>query len=189
MLDDREYWSLQVAYTGGGDYTYGTETGTDWLKTAISFRAGDPWWTYSRAEHTTIAPDSSGGLLKNTSLASLRVSSPQLQGELAVTNGGDAEAWPVWELHGPGEMLTITLDSSRWFGWDGTLAAGETLTIDTAAHTVTDHTGANRYSELTYGPQFFALPPGRSHLHVSWIDTTFNSHVTCRWRRRRWAVI
>jgi hypothetical protein len=181
MLPDGEHWALEVVYTGGGDWGIGDDSGGEtWLRTAITVRAPDPWWTYSRSEQVTLAPPGPAGAL---------LRGPVLGEDFAVTNSGDAPAPPVWEITGPATELRITRASGRGLTWSGDLQAGERLTIDTKARTVVDQTGASRYRDLDARPDFFTLTPGTSRLRVDIDGAGDDTRAAIWWRRRRWAVI
>jgi len=181
MLPTGEYWALGVVYTGGGDWGIGDEaSGETWLKTAITLRAPDPWWIYSRAEQVTLTPPAltEGSVIRG----------PVLGEPFTLTNAGDAPAPPVWDVHGPATQVRVT-DSGTGFTWSGTLAAGERLTFDAKARTVTDSAGASRYAGLESHPKFFTLPPGASRLRVDIEGAGDETRAVIWWRRRRWAVI
>jgi hypothetical protein len=57
---------------------------------------------------------------------------------LVLTNAGNANAWPVFTITGPGAGFTISNSTTLHSCYiDYTLAAGETIEIDTWAHTIT----------------------------------------------------
>jgi hypothetical protein len=190
VLDDGEYWAVRAAYTGDSGYATGADTnGDDFLKTVITLRAGDPLWKYSRAHHIEAQVDLSRGLLDGGSLAELRVSTSQLQAEVTVDNTGDAPTWPLWEVTGPAQTLTVVAGPDAWFEWGGTLTAGQRLVINAQARTVIDGTGANRYGELAAGPRFFHLPPGKSRILLGANSIDESTRVLCRWWPKRWGVV
>ncbi|MFC4336014.1 phage distal tail protein [Salininema proteolyticum] len=189
MLPSGEYWKVDVVHTGGGDWATGQDTtGRDWLHTMITLRAGEPYWTYSRTSHVVIKAMGGRGLLGG-SLVSLQVSSSQAQGEVALVNDGSAPSWPVWEVTGPASNLSVSLEGKTGFDWNGTLGEGERLVIDAKAKTVTDSSGASRYASMSFGPDLFSLPPGRSHITIGLDNVTTDSLVVCKWRKCAWSVL
>jgi len=188
--DDGTDWSVKVWRTGGGDYVYGRDTtGEKDASIVITFRAGDPFWTYSRAISKTISNSGSGRGLLNGPLTGLSVASSQAIGTILLENTGSAPAYPVWTVVGPGRDFKALLPAGEGFHWTGTLLAGETLHVDTQAGTVKDGTGANRYAELAPAPRFWAIPPGTTSATASLEDATSDSSITCSWRPRSWVVI
>ncbi|WJN62875.1 Dit-like tail protein [Streptomyces phage phiScoe23] len=187
--DDGTDWSTQVVRVGGGDYTYGSDTtGSRDVQMVVTFRAGDPYWTSSVISRKQI-----GGDLTATSflggLASMPVAASQAIGEILLENTGDAPAYPVWEIFGPGNNFKAVSPNGQMLWWTGTLAAGEKLIVDTRMGTVIDGTGANRYPDLAPAPRFWAIDPGISTAEASLLDVTNASKIVCSWRPRKWMVI
>ncbi|MEU8327306.1 phage tail family protein [Micromonospora sp. NPDC048839] len=188
--DDGSDWSTDVVRVGGGQYTYGVDTnGETDLRTVITLRAGDPYWTYSRATSKRITNAGAGrGLVGK--LASLKVASSQAIGTMALENElGDADAYPLWTVTGPGRDFRAISRSGESFHWTGVLAAGERLVIDTRSGTVRDGNGVNRYADLAAAPRLWRIPPGITEATASLDSTTTSSSITCTWRPRKWMVI
>lgn len=182
--EDGVRWSTLVVRVGGGDYPY---TGGLDVQTTVTLRAPDPYLHSSVISTERIGMQSGQPFL--SSLATLPVASSQAIGEISVDNPGDVDAYPTWEIVGPGKDLTLTSPRGESLRWTGTLAAGERLIIDTRAATVKDAKGANRYTLLDTAPRFWTLPPGISTAGVSLLDATTASRITCSWRPRIWMVI
>ncbi|AKY03702.1 hypothetical protein AVT26_gp20 [Streptomyces phage Lannister] len=187
--DDGTDWSTGVVRVGGGEYTYGVDSiGTTDLQTVITLRAGDPYWTSS-----VITSKQVGGDLTATpfvsSFMSMPVAASQAIGSIQLENTGDAVAYPVWEIFGPGNNFKAVSPSGETLHWTGSLTAGQRLIVDTRRGTVVDSTGANRYSELATAPRFWAIDPGISTAEASLLDVTNASKIVCSWRARKWMVI
>jgi hypothetical protein len=158
--DDGSSWSTEVRRVGGGNYVYGADTnGERDLTTILTLRAGDPFWTYSQPSRKVIENSGSGRGLLN-SLAQMQVSSSQAIGSITLENLGDAPAWPLWEVTGPGSNFRATSADGQEFRWNGTLGTDEKLIIDTRTGTVKDGTGANRYAQMGPAPRLWSIPPG-----------------------------
>lgn len=189
--DDGSSWTLDVRRVGGGNLALGLDTDAEtWLSTVVTLRAGDPFWTSSETtRHETIASSGRGLLFGATSLSALRVSPSQTLGEVVMENLGDAYAYPVWTIHGPGQNFTATSATGESFQLWSILAAGDTITIDTRRATVTDQLGISRYFELAPAPQLWRIPPGITTADVSMTNTTSASRIVAEWRARRWTVV
>lgn len=187
--DDGADWSVNVHRTGGGNYVYGQDTiGETDFATVITLRAGDPFFTYSRTSRKTIENSGAGrGLLKG--LAAMRVSSSQAIGTILLENIGDAPAYPIWDVIGPGRDFKTISVTGDGFHWRGSLAAGEGLRVDTQRGTVTDQSGVNRYAQLGPAPRLWSIPPGTTQATASLEDVDDRSSITCVWRPRKWLVI
>ena len=188
LVRDEEERFTDVVRVGGGKWVSGKDSdGETWARTLITVRAGDPFWTRQDASEFEVRIKAEGrGLLPK--LMSLRLTSSQAMGERAVENPGDMRANPVWRVDGPGRNFTAISPIGEVLRWTGALAAGETLTIDTKAGTVIDHTGANRYNLLAPAPRFWSIEPGESTVSVTLDGATSDSRITCSWQPRWWAT-
>lgn len=193
LVDDDEVgsWYVKAHLVGGGDYSYGDDTrGENDFKTVVTFRSGDPYWTSSELQRATVANAGAGRGLLNGPLSKMKVAASQAIGTLALNNEGDATAFPVWQITGPGQQLDVTnLSTGEKFTWTGTLSAGQSLTIDTQTGLVTDNLGANRYDLMGPAPRLWSVPPGSTQASVQMTATTSASRIEATWRPRKWLVI
>ncbi|ATI18959.1 minor tail protein [Streptomyces phage Tefunt] len=182
-------WHTDVWRVGGGEYTYGADSvGDREFQTVLTLRAGDPYFTSSVQQVRTISGAVSATSFLS-SLAAMPVAPSQAIGSINLYNSGDAVAYPVWEVRGPGDHFTATSPRGEVLKWNGTLASGEKLIIDTKKGTVQDGTGANRYDLLDTAPRFWTVEPGESTAGASLLNTTSASQITCSWYPRKWMVI
>ncbi|UZJ23718.1 phage tail family protein [Rhodococcus antarcticus] len=187
--DDNSSWFTEVVRVGGGDYSYGDDTiGEDEFYSVITFQAGDPFWTSSETSRKTVGGDGgTRGLLPR--LSALQVSASQAIGDVTFENPGDAPAYPLWAVHGPGNSFEAISPSGDRLAWMGTVAVGESVFFDTRRGTVYDQLGVNRYSGLMPAPRFWSVPPGTTTASVALLDTNAESQVVVTWRPRRWMVV
>lgn len=196
--DDGTEWGLVTHRMGGGTYVYGKDTrGLTEHQTVVTLRAGDPYWTARYPVSRVITSSNSGrGLLEGvTALSKLRISGNSAAGPILFENPGDAKAYPIWTIAGPiaGDATHNALQcigpTGEQFVWNGTLASGETLTIDTKTAKVYDQSGANRYAELLPAPRLWSIPPNESQATVAAFGTTGGTRITATWFPRKWAVV
>lgn len=191
-----EAWYADVHRAGGGDYAYGIDTTGDLeMTTVVTLEAGDPFWTAEVADRRTISRENVGrGLIKDTvggstgadSLIKLRLSGSTVAGTVILENSGDVDAFPLWEIQGPGSDIVATGPDGTSWSWTGTLAEGETLFVDSRTARVTDDTGTSRYAELGPAPRFWVVPHGISNANITMTGTGL---IIMSWKRRKWAVI
>lgn len=86
-----------------------------------------------------------------------------------MTNPGDVESWPVWELTGPLGGFAATNDTSGvHFAFNYDIPAGETVTINTNPASVRDSTGQNlsRYIDwfADEGVSLWSFQPGANRV-------------------------
>jgi hypothetical protein len=182
-------WSTDVHRVGGGEYAYGGDTiGEREFSTVITLRAGDPYFTSSEQQVRTVGGNTAATAFLST-LAAMPVAPSQAIGEITLSNTGDAPAYPVWEVTGPGDTFVATSPTGETLRWNGTLTAGQKLIVDTRKGTVVDGTGANRYDLLATAPRFWTVQPGTSTAVASLLNTTTTSRITCSWYPRKWMVV
>lgn len=183
--DDGSDWSAKVVRVGGGELIY--DGGRD-AQMVLTIRAGEPYFTAKDVSTKSVGgPGAANAMV--SSLMTLPVTASQAIGTIDIENTGDVNAYPVWEVTGPGHDFKAVSPTGETLHWTGTLLAGQRLIIDTLAGTVIDHTGANRYGQLATAPKFWAVPPGLNTCTAELIDTTSASRVVCTWRARKWMVV
>ncbi|MFC3504448.1 phage tail domain-containing protein [Micromonospora krabiensis] len=196
--DDGDQWGVTCHRVGGGRYAYGKDTvGETELRTIVTLRAGKPYWQARYPMRRVIVSANAGrGLLKGTtSLSMLRLSGSSADGSILFENPGDAKAYPIWTVEGPiagdstHQALQVVSPTGEQWIWDGVLAQGDTLTVDTARALVTDQNGVNRYEDLLPAPRLWPIPSGQSRATVVAFGTSGTSRITATWYPRKWAVI
>ena len=191
MIDaENNQWTTRVVRTGGGDYAYGSDTtGNLDAQIVLTLRAGDPFWTSDTVSSKQIGGDGATSAFL-VGMSAMPVASSQAIGTITLENIGDAKAYPVWEVYGPGNTFTaVSPATGETITWEGSLTAGQKLIVDTRTGSVTDGTGTNRYAELAAAPRFWSIPPGTTTAVCSLLDTTSASKIVCSWRPRKWLVI
>lgn len=129
-------WTLDVVRVGGGDFIYGVDTtGELDLEMVITLRAGQPFWTSAVADEYVVRFPTDDPI------------------NFVPYNDGSVDTPPTWEIRGPGKNLVIA-GNGGVLAWNGTLANGETLFIDSMKGTVVDQSGSNRYANLAPSPRF-----------------------------------
>ena len=161
-----ERWSIMGHYTGGAETQFGGEAGELWARWVLSMQCPEPFWTRDSSESYYLGTGVTGrSLIPN--LAELRISSSQAIGEMNIENSGDVGAYPIWQVRGPVDSFTMTSQLGESFSYVGTFSTATTITVNTKTGTVTDETGANRYSSLAPSPRLFKIPAGNSQLTVT----------------------
>uniref|UniRef100_A0AAU6R690 Tail protein n=1 Tax=Micrococcus phage Kurnik TaxID=3092208 RepID=A0AAU6R690_9CAUD len=164
---DGEEQFTEVHYAAGANHVYGeTTNGRTYAKWPVTLRAPSPYFTSTQVIDFNLTNTNAGrGLIKQTSLSKLRVSSSSAIGTITVDNPGDVEAYPLWLLRGPAAFFQASI-GTQGFRYDEPLTFANQITVDTQTKTVVDSTGANRYEDLAAAPKLFAIPPGRSTLNI-----------------------
>jgi hypothetical protein len=176
----------QVLYSTGLQGNKGSDVyGRWWQKAALVFRAYDPYWQDITDTALTVA---GGTQTPFFPLLPLHLSIGGIGTAKVIDNDGDADAWPVWTLTGPGTGLTIangttgkTL-SAPSLSW----ASGHSITIDTrpGAKSVTLDDGTNLFANLDAASELWPLVPGAQAITVTVGGSSSSTVVTLRYRRR-----
>lgn len=186
---DGTEWFTKVVRVGGGEMTYGVNTiGENDAQIIVTLRAADPYFSSTQVyQETMIGGTSTPPFAPN--LLTMPVSANQTLGSLTVNNVGDAPAFPVWTVTGPGSNLQLISPTGETFRWTGTLTAGQQLIVDTKTGSVTDGAGVNKYASVYTAPRFWSIKPGVSTATVSLSGPSSATTVVCAWRARKWLVI
>lgn len=182
---DGTAFELQAHYVGGGDVEYGSESNGKMAKWVISMQAPNPYWESVNPQNYTLQMNDDRGLLKGvTSLTKLRLSGQYGFGDVTLTNQGDVVAYPTWVITGPVDSVSIS-QNGVGFTYDGAIAAGDQITIDTFTGTVTDQDGINRYGNLAAAPKLFAINPGTTTVTISAPGADATSIIAGNFKPRR----
>lgn len=155
-----------------------------WQRAVIVLRAFDPYWAdvsdtsqlWTTTEQATFFP-----------FFPLRLSSSEVFVAASVDNAGDVDAWPVWQVIGPGSALVLrNLTTGKSLELATTIAAGSTVTIDTrpGAKTVVDESGANLFGDLSATSDLWSLIAGSNSVQVELGGSTGATQVSLLYKRR-----
>ena len=167
--------TLQVHYVGGAESQWGSDAGNVWNTWTVQLQAPQPYWQSDVIEEFVVTTGNTGrGLLPQ--LSKLQLTSSQVFGVINVDNTGDVPAYPVWYIRGPLTDVEISFDNDT-FSFTEAVADGETIIVDTAAGTVTDDQGTNRYSILAPAPKLFRVETGVTSITVNGVAATQAAEV------------
>lgn len=195
VLDGEEWYNTFVR-TGGGDWDWGTDTdGTSFIKTLITVKAGDPYFTRSNATSQQIALGGLGrGLIKETSLSKLQLSTNNSLGSVLLINPGSVGVGARWVLKGPFTGFTFTSPSGKILDWDSiediydAPLINEWIEVDFELGTAVDDQGRNRFGGFVGVPDFWPVPPGTNTAQIELADATSDSSVTIYFNPKRWVM-
>ncbi len=151
--------------------------GPYWQEMVLVFRAVDPYW-YAR--NAVVATFVAGAVAGWFPLFPLRLASSSIFTDTAVDNIGDVEAWPEWQITGPGSNLVLrNLSTGKLLSLTVALAAGETVNIDTrpGRKTVKRGNGANLFGSLSATSSLWPLQRGVNSVRIELSGSTVASSV------------
>ncbi|PAK25785.1 phage tail protein [Streptomyces sp. alain-838] len=157
---------IAVYYSDGWDGRGQAATGITWDSAVVTLWCEAPYWLDMQAQ--TVHRETGAGVDYLAPYPS--VSSSQVLGATTVTNPGDVDVWPTWQITGPATSITFTReDTGQAFTLDmaatphGALLAGETVTISTDPPRARSGTGENLVAGLNWPEAvLWSLPPGET---------------------------
>ncbi|MGW0698739.1 phage distal tail protein [Streptomyces sp. NPDC002867] len=184
ILAVRARIAQRVVPTDRGFATQGTS------KMSIQWLAADPRrYVVNEQVATTTAPQPESGLTWPLTWP-LDWGQATSTGDAVAENTGSAPAHPVIVFRGPCSMPTVTQRvSRRRLRYAIDLAAGDELTVDTAAGTVMlNNTASRRHTAMADSSpeELFLLEPGRTELSFRPDEGSADALMTVRWRSAEW---
>lgn len=183
--DDGTSREIECVYAGGleGNDSLGRRDAHHRLN--LIGHAADAYW--SDIADTVVTFTSGAGLPSWFPYYPYYLSPSTVLAELAVDNTGHLEAWPIWTITGPGSGPIITnMDTGELFTFGATLAAGETITVDTRPRRKTAvRTGGTEVSGLMSSTStYWPLAKGVNTVRVVLSSVGSGSSVALNYRRR-----
>ncbi|WP_067967542.1 phage tail family protein [Nocardiopsis trehalosi] len=122
----------------------------------------------------------------------IRVNPSQLGGTATFVNHGDADAYPVWTVTGPGTPLVTNLDTGESWGFSEPLADGDVVTVDCrppdiapdTGLTAVDQDGVDWWGRFAGWPELFRLQPGETRLQITMTGADAASQVALSYAPR-----
>lgn len=148
------------------------------------FRATEPYWTDVA---TITATFTTGTPAPFFPIFPLRLASSEVFADDTIENDGDVEVWPVWTIVGPATSIVLrNLTSGKTLQLDYTLAAGDTITIDTrpGAKTVLLDDGTNLFQYLTATSSLWSIARGDNAIRIEASSSTTDTQVVISYKRR-----
>ena len=180
---------IDVMCTSGTEQTEDTDTQDAyqrWTTYGLTFQPMSPYWQ-DDTDTTQVfrAAPSDAGILP---LLPVKLSPSVVLGETSITNNGDADAWPVWTITGPGTPTITNTTTDRSFGLDAALSEGEVVTVDTRPGSVSavDDDGDDRWSDLVKSSprDLWQLVPGVNELNLQMTGSGDGTSIQLAYRRR-----
>lgn len=145
----------------------------------FELEAADPALYAQALTEATISLPTGGGTALPTALpASLAAGTG---GQAVLTNSGNLETFPTVRFDGPLTNPTIfNLTLGITLQLTVTLLAGEFITVDMKARTITQGTSTNKMNTLASGSDFFWLKPGENTIKFSALSGSGTAKVSFR---------
>lgn len=151
--------------------------------TTLAFRAADPYWYDSTENQITLT---TGGDRLWFPFPPLVLSPMEVWGGATITNVGDVGAYPVFTIEGPGDVLTVTNETTgEWWEMRYRFFAGETLVVDTRPGRKSARLdGANVFVGLWPESVLFPFAAGPNQITIALTEASGDTSVRITWRNR-----
>jgi hypothetical protein len=159
----------------------------------VQIEAPDPFW-YDTVPTFLTSNTSSGGAFSflSTQFLPLILQNANTWLNVVITNTGDFETWPVWQLHGPlnTPISVYNLTTGKKIDLSGNgglnLAGNDALTIDAQAGTITKQDGTSQVGFLTSDSAMWPLALGTNVISINGTNagTTKGSLLSVRYKQR-----
>lgn len=165
----------------------GDTSGVNVQRASVTFTAyGSPYWedpsdvqqVFTRGETVSFFP-----------IFPLRLTSSEVFRDSSADNPGDVDAWPVWEIEGPGNSPVLwNLSQDKKLSLPSlSIGSDEAVVIDTrpGIKSITHSDGSNLFPLLEQGSSLWSLEPGVNSIRIEMsAAVTESSRVTLRYRPR-----
>lgn len=167
-------------FKGGLEGDFGDDYRGSWQTLGLTFECSDPWWLGpEQVAEFRINPGTKPFLSASVPFFPVMLAQSVVQGRFLVDVRGAGAVWPVWEVVGPGEDLTIS-NGSEVIEVDGVFAPGSVTRIDAGEGTITP----DRWGDLSLRSRLFQLAPGAQTLTVTLAGATTDTIVRLTYRER-----
>lgn len=184
-LPDGSQRSIGAYYQGGGSLTEDPvdDVAAHWgMLPNLQFYAPVPTWEGEIIAQEWQLAASGAGI---PPMPPVTLSSSSVLGTTQVINPGDADAYPVWTITGPGTPTITNSDTGQSYAFTSAIPAGTVVTVDcrpvelapATGLTAVDGSGTDWWPLLADYPDFWPLPPGTSDISLSMPGSTAASSV------------
>lgn len=148
----------------------------------LHFIAHDPYFYDPAATVQTFTASAATAFFP---IMPLRLSSSNIGSGFSIFNNGDIDAYPVFTITGPGMNPTLTnTTTGKTVAATIALTAGQVLTIDTQAKTVTREDGSNQFSTLSFASALWTLVAGQNAITLAMSGTGSGSQIQVSYKQR-----
>lgn len=188
--ENKDSRRIPVLYKEGLQGNFGSTYRKFWYTFGLKLVALSPYWqgwpeVFVWKTQTNSKPFISGGeQVKTHKFFPVTLDASAVATGRRVTIYSDRPVSPVWSAHGPITDLKIQDGDNNTLGFAGTIAPGDSLTIDTGTYTLSYVRGGviqpsddSLYARLGEGSEMFQLPPGESGIRVAGSGMNANSRI------------
>lgn len=160
--------------------------GPGWWQPTLQFIANEPFWHDTNFTQDSFATGSPVGIFDQPFLP-IKLSSSGIASSFSVENTGNALAWPIWTLAGPGSAITLTNNTTGdVLSLSVTLTAGQSVTIDTSPlkKTVVREDGSKHFEYVSATSTLWPLVRGVNLISLAVTGATSATLLTLQYKQR-----
>lgn len=160
--------------------------GPGWWLATLSLLADDPFWYDTNYTQLSFAAGSPVGIFDQPMLP-IKLSSSGISSAFTVENDGQAPAWPLWTLQGPGSAITLTnTTTGDVLALSVALSAGQSVTIDTSPgkKTVVREDGSKHFEYVSATSTLWPLVRGVNAIQLAVTGATSATLLTLQYKQR-----
>lgn len=164
----------------------GTKSGRLWSTFTLTFQSVDPFWSDADPIVVEFAAVPSGAGVPP--MPPVILAPATVLGDTVVTNSGDSDAYPIWQIFGPGTPTLTNNTTGRVFGLTNAIGSGDWIAIDTrpTRQSVVDQDGTNQWADLVESSprDLWQLVPGDNALDMALAGAGTGSKIVMSYTRR-----
>lgn len=164
-----------------------TKSGLTWSTWALTLTCPDPYWRDADTTTLSFAESTSAGI---PPMPPVDLAPATVLGNTTVTNTGDADAYPIWKITGPGTPTMTNTTTGRVWSLKSPLISTDVWTIDTSPDgraSVIDQDGTSQWAALAASPprDLWPLVRGVNKLDLALAGAEVGSKIELSYTPRR----
>lgn len=154
---------------------------------SFTLQTPDPYWQDLIPQQLAFNIGSSVGILP---LLPIPLGGSSIIGNNTIINGGNAQAWPIWTLTGPGTPTMKNLTTGKQWALNTSVASGHVVQVTTkpgSQMAVDTTTSANIWDQLVLGgnlSNLWSLMAGSNQISIAMAGATVATSVGLTWTNR-----
>lgn len=180
---------IDAFVTAGNDQSNddNSKSGLTWSTWALTLTCPDPYWRDAEVTTLTFEESTAVGI---PPMPPVDLAPATVLGNTTVTNTGDADAYPIWTIHGPGTPTMTNTTTGRVWSLKSPLISTDVWTIDTSPDgraSVTDQDGISQWAALAQSAprDLWPLVPGVNKLDLALAGAEAGSKIELSYTPRR----
>jgi len=153
---------------------------------SFTLQTPDPYWSDLAANNLVYSLNNATGILPVLPVA---ITGGTILGDAVITNQGNSQAWPIWNITGPGTPTIKNLTTGRQWALNTSIPAGQVVQVTTKPGTqyaVNLTTSTNVWDQLVLSTlrDLWSLMAGDNRINITMAGSTVNTSISVTWTNR-----